>query len=397
MLLGMLGGTSKRERDLIHARVRDGMTVLAEAGERHLGGRPPYGYRLADAGEHPNAKKRALGQRLRCLEPDPVAGPVVTRIFEMFAAGQGLKQIANTLTAEGSRRRRPTIASGIGIVTRGGGRTRLSGRSCETRSIWDARWTDKDGWTYGPDDAQPALVDRDLRDAVQGRMAVRSEQRQMATRSPRVTTTPYLLRGLVHCGICERKMVGTKAHGIQRYRCASPRTRALPAYLADHPKALYVREDTIVRALDRWIPSFADAHWLAASQRTAATPKPDECNLHARLAEIDKATDNLVAAVEAGTDPVVVQPRIAQLRAEREQVVLERGKLDGPERLTAGDIATLTTELGGLTQTLGEATPPEKASIYQGLGLHLLCQPDQQALVATADLGRVFSRVGGGT
>jgi DNA invertase Pin-like site-specific DNA recombinase len=35
MLLGMLGGTSKQERDLIRVRVRDGMTVLAEMGGRH--------------------------------------------------------------------------------------------------------------------------------------------------------------------------------------------------------------------------------------------------------------------------------------------------------------------------------------------------------------------------
>lgn len=101
MLLGMLGGTSKQERALVRSRVRDGMTVLAQEGGRHLGGRPPYGYRLADAGEHPNPKKRSLGQRLHRLEPDPETAPVVGRIFEMFAAGKGLKAIANALTADG--------------------------------------------------------------------------------------------------------------------------------------------------------------------------------------------------------------------------------------------------------------------------------------------------------
>lgn len=87
MLLGMLGGTSKQERALIRSRVRDGMTVLAREGSRHLGGRPPYGYLLADAGEHPNPKKRALGQRLHRLEPYPVTAPVVRRIFELFSFG----------------------------------------------------------------------------------------------------------------------------------------------------------------------------------------------------------------------------------------------------------------------------------------------------------------------
>ena len=38
MLLGMLGGTSKQERALIRTRVRDGMSVLAQDGNRHLGG-----------------------------------------------------------------------------------------------------------------------------------------------------------------------------------------------------------------------------------------------------------------------------------------------------------------------------------------------------------------------
>jgi hypothetical protein len=69
--------------------------------------------------------------------------------------------------------------------------------------------------------------------------------------------------------------------------------------------------------------------------------------------------------------------------------------LAAPDRLTPTDIDTLMTELGGLTQILVEATPPEKASIYQGLGLHLVYRPDQNALVATGDLGRVLSRVGG--
>lgn len=156
-----------------------------------------------------------------------------------------------------------------------------------------------------------------------------------------------------------------------------------------------MREDAIVRAVDGWIPSFADADWLAASQGDDAHTQARHERLRARLAEIDKATDNLVAAIEAGTDPAVIQPRIAQLRSEREQVALERTKLNGTDRLTADDIEALLAQVGTLTHALDEATPPEKASIYQGLGLHLVYQPDQHTLVATADLGRVVSCVGG--
>lgn len=53
---------------------------------------------------------------------------------------------------------------------------------------------------------------------------MRRHQTQQATRSPRTTKTPYFFRGAIHCGICERKMEGTNAHGANRYRCMSPKT-----------------------------------------------------------------------------------------------------------------------------------------------------------------------------
>ncbi len=40
---------------------------------RYLGRRPPYGYRLADAGPHPNRAHAARGRRGWRLEPDPDA------------------------------------------------------------------------------------------------------------------------------------------------------------------------------------------------------------------------------------------------------------------------------------------------------------------------------------
>jgi site-specific DNA recombinase len=120
-------------------------------------------------------------------------------------------------------------------------------------------------------------------------------------------------------------------------------------------------------------------------------------HLHARLAEIDKATANLVSAIEAGTDPAVLNPRLNQLRAELEITTNQLANLAAPDRLTPADIDALMTELGGLTTILGAATLPEKTAIYQALGLRLVYQPDDNAVVATADLGRVLRRVGGAT
>jgi len=49
-----LGLSSKREITRTRVRVRTAMAAQTLEQGRYLGGRPPYGYRLADAGPHPN-------------------------------------------------------------------------------------------------------------------------------------------------------------------------------------------------------------------------------------------------------------------------------------------------------------------------------------------------------
>ena len=421
MLLGMLGGTSKQERALIRTRVRDGMTVFAQDGSRHLGGRPPYGYLLADAGEHPNPKKRALGQRLHRLEPDPVTAPVVERIFTMFAEGKGLKDIATVLTAsdipspsahdrERNRHRDPrgwghTAIRSILMNERYLGRA-VWGKQARTDELFDLddvaagyvtrqRWTESDRWVYGPHDAHPALIDQALWDGAAARLARRSPSARPGTRSPRTTSSPYILRGLLHCGICDRKMQGSKSHDTLRYRCLATQTRALPAYLAHHPKSVYVRERDVVAALDRWLPTLADAELLAASQVPEPPLVAQVRNLRHRLTEIDEATRNLISAIELGTDPTVIQPRLAELQAARDGVTRQLSTSPSNETLAAQEIDCLLDELGGLAQVLTEATPAEKVALYQALGLRLTYQPADNVVVATADLGRVHSGVGG--
>jgi hypothetical protein len=54
-LILLLGHQSNRE--ILRARFRTTLAMQAQARDqnRHLGGRPPYGYRHVDAGPHPNA------------------------------------------------------------------------------------------------------------------------------------------------------------------------------------------------------------------------------------------------------------------------------------------------------------------------------------------------------
>lgn len=99
-LMLSLGVQSKREITRTRIRVRTAMTAMtAQTQEqgRYLGGRPPYGYRLADAGPHPNREHASWGRRAHRLEPDPQAAPVVRWIFAQRLAGHSMARITQAL------------------------------------------------------------------------------------------------------------------------------------------------------------------------------------------------------------------------------------------------------------------------------------------------------------
>ncbi len=266
-----------------------------------------------------------------------------------------------------------------------------------TRPLTPAVGISLDLPVYGPSDAHPPLITQAQWDAAASRIKATPPKSRsgppLASQHHDALPAP----GLLHCGICDRKMQGDKAHDTLRYRCTVTQTRALPGYLSDHPKAVYVREDAVVRALDAWLPTLVDADLLAASQEPDPSTTARHEDLHRRLTEIDQATRNLVSAIEAGTDPAVVQPRLAELKMERETAARDLSGVTTPEAITTHDIERILEELGGLGQVLRTAEPTEKAQVYASLGLRLRYQPDENRVVATADLGRVLSGVGGGT
>jgi site-specific DNA recombinase len=80
MMIG-LGIQSKPEITRTRIRVSTAMVTQVREQGRYQGCRPPYGYRLVDAGPHPNRAHAAWGRRARRLEPDPETAPIVEWIF----------------------------------------------------------------------------------------------------------------------------------------------------------------------------------------------------------------------------------------------------------------------------------------------------------------------------
>src|SRR3984957_2206281 len=96
-----LGLSSKREITRTRVRVRTARAAQTLEQGRSRGGRPPYGYRLADAGPHPNKAHAAWGRRAHKLEPDPETAPVVTWMFGQRLAGHSAARITRALNDAG--------------------------------------------------------------------------------------------------------------------------------------------------------------------------------------------------------------------------------------------------------------------------------------------------------
>ena len=264
------------------------MSAQAQLQGRYLGGRPPYGYQLADAGPHPNPGKAAVGQRLHRLEPDPVAAPVVERIFAEYLGGRGLFAIAEGLTYDripspsahdpARNRHRDGRAWAKSAVKAILQNPRYTGRQVWNRQRRDEvlidvedvaeghqtkmRWNDPSAWVWSSDVTHEPLVTAEEFAAVQEQMAA-SAHRPTA-RKVRASRRPFVLSGLVYCDFCGRRMQGNASHEILRYRCPYPSQYAL-ANKVEHPRTVYVKEDAIVPHIDAWIATLFDEANLDAT------------------------------------------------------------------------------------------------------------------------------------
>jgi site-specific DNA recombinase len=427
LVMTLFGGMSKGERSRIRTRVRNAMAAQAATEGRFLGGRPPYGYRLADAGIHPNPGKAALGARIHSLEPDRVTAPIVARIFEEYVSGKGLYAIAERLTRDDvpspsayDRRRNPHrrgsawSKSAVRAILMNPRYTGLSvwGRQRREDVLLDVddvaaghrslmRWNEEDRWIRSPESAHEGLISPELFEAAQARRKANS--RQGTPRTGRRTRHTYLLRGLLRCGICDRRMQGTWNHGRAHYRCSYPGEYALAGKI-DHPRAVYLREDQVLPPLDRWIARVFEpgrleetCHQLAHAR---ASPAGDDARLVAarrRLAECDRRLARYREALDAGADPAVITDWIRDVQAERRRI--DHGlRQNGPAVVwSLEDIRRLVESLGDVTRVLQRAEPQKRADLYDSLGLSLTYEPDELKVRVEADLTRGDKvRVGGG-
>ena len=251
---------------------------------RYLGGRPPYGYRLGDAGPHPNKAHAAWGRRAHRLEPDPVTAPVLRWMFAQRLAGHSAARITRALNDAGvpcpsaadpgRNPHRTGAAWTLRTVAAILANPRYTGRQVWNRQRTDfdladpantglghrqvQRWNLPEGWVISKHPAHAALVSEADFIAAQDTAAPRGPAGPAARR--------YLLAGLLACGRCGRRLESAWSNGKPAYRCRhgyTSATRPDPG----RPKNTYVREDQI-------LPHLAAIAILLAGP--AGTPGPRE-------------------------------------------------------------------------------------------------------------------------
>jgi site-specific DNA recombinase len=310
LVIQIRGAVAEYERTLIADRMRRGRQAKLRSGQLLPWTRAPYGYRL-----HPERPRDPAA-----VQVDPVAAAVVQELFAAYAAGGvTLHTLAAQLTARGVPTPtgkpiwRPTTIRGLltnpaykgqaasGRLRTAPARRRKSALEPIGKGVSTTAHPPQE-WITVP---VPALVAAEQFDLVQRRLAA---NQQSARRS---TTHPYLLRGLVSCGVCHLACTGVTRTATDTryryYRCLGKQARVssgrssccparfIPATQLDELVwvdlcAVLQQPELVTQALERahsgaWVPQELRRRQASLRQVRASVTRQRQRLLEAYLAE----------------------------------------------------------------------------------------------------------------
>ncbi len=240
-------------------------------------------------------------------------------------------------------------------------------------------------------------MSRELFDTVQSMF---DRNKRATTRTPRAGRH-YLLAGRMCCGVCGRRMPGQWNHGRAYYRCKF--TDAYPGGDREHPRNVYVNEETVVSGLDSWLGQlFDDDHIDDTCDHLAGVSEPDpaieerQAALRAAIADCDRKLANYRALLDHDDAVTVAASWIAATQRERKNLERQLGQQVPGDQLTAEQVKALVTALKDIVTVLAEAQPADKSELYDQLGISLAYDPDGTVTVESQPRG-LQVRVGGGT
>ncbi len=386
------------EVEKLGREVRRGQTENIRQGYRN-GGRAPYGYRLKRE-PHPDPARARAGDTKSRLVIDPEQAPVIAEIFDRFLSGYGYKQIADHLNRPGgppSPRHVDPSRNLAGKWSKNTLRSMLQNPVYTGRLFWnrlDFRAVkqgeggvvkrDRKDWVDAEERHEAIVTDQQF-EQVQAEMGKRSRNEGSRRRGKQKRF--YLLRGFVQCatGHNPLSMHGRSRKGNTYYACCyriSYGDKAAEAL--GHGKWQYVREDTLLEAIDDFfatrifgperIACFRAQHKALATE-LQTDDGSERRHLESEIADINQRIERQLTAIENGVDPTMVGERIRKLKEERKQA--EAAIAETEPDLHDQDSVALSLEqacetldsLPDLREALAKADPKTRRAVYEAFRL----------------------------
>jgi site-specific DNA recombinase len=413
LTIGVLQVIDQFERSRLKRESRRGMRQNTLGGYRN-GGRAPYGYRRKTE-PHTNPIQAAAGETKSRLAIDPDQAPIIREIFDLWATNErGVTAIADLLNER--RVPCPTATNPRLNATRRWAKSTINAMLRNPvyvgNQVWDRRdnatrreqgvsapWRREDEWTVC-EDAHDPIISAELFAATQERM----ERKKRLYSRPRSGSREHLLSGMVRCatGHPSLSAYGLIVKGHTYYRCTyrSSYGKVAAEAIAGHGSTCNVREDALLLAIERFFaerlfgPMRLDLlrEQLALQESATHTEvQQTAAQLHARIAEADRAIAMQVRALEQGIEPDVVRARIEELKAEKAAAQAPLPKLAlAPERT---DPVALLDRVPDLSERLRGANDATKRALFDAFDLRVVYDKTDDRLSISATLTEAVASI----
>ena len=357
--------------------VTRGMREAASRGF-FLGSKAPFGYKRVKVSD--GTKERPT------LEVDPATAPIVKEIFESSLSGYGLKEICRTLNDRGiTNRGKRWYKGGLHYL--------LTNEAYTGTAVWGR--TTKVEKAQDPvrvEGAWPALVSRELFDAVQQAMRDRAPKVQRPGR----VGSKFLLSGLLKCGVCGRPYSGQGAKSGQfaYYVCGTLFREGAGTCSARYLNAPRVEEFVVEKIRERILTeeTIVELVTLVAEEIDAMAGELSGRLevIDAELGDVRKRLERLYEALETSELTLeVLSPRIFSLRHREEQ--LEAAREDAETQLEQRRVELPTTEeikgyVADFREFLQEGTFPERKALIRNFVEGIEVVGDEATLTYTVPM-----------
>jgi site-specific DNA recombinase len=343
------------------------------------GSRAPFGY---------IRKKVKDGEKMRnTLEPDPSHIAIVQRIFRECAEGKGLKEITKDLNRDGI----PAPAGGKW------GKQRVHKILNNEAYIGCLVWGKNHGGKSSlppvrKEGAWPAIIDKEIFERVQVNLNARAPK----VTHPRVTSSHYLLSGLIRCRKCGAAYIGyaAKSGRFHYYVCGTTYSKgketcpsqhlpkeAIERFVVDKVKG-YILTDGHLAELVKLINEELDSSIKEYKERIEV--------IDSEIEQWQMRLERLYDFVETkAIEPVRMAQRITQLQdkiEEMRKVRLEIEKALQTRRLEPIDPQTVLDYVKDLKEFLEESNIFERRAFLRSFIESVEVDDDQITLNYTVPL-----------